>query len=77
MPGGELLNTELIEDYIGFESVLGRDLALVVQLLGEAERFLLELLEPGRGAIDELHLRPELGDLLLDPLDLFLELIPL
>jgi thioredoxin reductase (NADPH) len=27
LPGGELLNTELIEDYIGFESVLGRDLA--------------------------------------------------
>ena len=26
-PGGELLNTELIEDYIGFESILGRDLA--------------------------------------------------
>ncbi len=27
MPGGELLNTEKIEDYPGFESVLGRDLA--------------------------------------------------
>lgn len=26
-PGGELLNTELIEDYPGFERVLGRDLA--------------------------------------------------
>jgi thioredoxin reductase (NADPH) len=26
-PGGELLNTELVEDYPGFESVLGRDLA--------------------------------------------------
>jgi thioredoxin reductase (NADPH) len=26
-PGGELLNTELIEDYIGFESILGRELA--------------------------------------------------
>lgn len=26
-PGGELLNTELIEDYPGFESVLGQDLA--------------------------------------------------
>ncbi|MGH7530804.1 MAG: thioredoxin-disulfide reductase [Gemmatimonadales bacterium] len=26
-PGGELLNTELIEDYIGFDSILGRDLA--------------------------------------------------
>jgi thioredoxin reductase (NADPH) len=27
MPGGELLNTEVIEDYIGFEHILGRDLA--------------------------------------------------
>jgi thioredoxin reductase (NADPH) len=26
-PGGELLNTELVEDYPGFESILGRDLA--------------------------------------------------
>lgn len=26
-PGGELLNTELVEDYIGFESVKGYDLA--------------------------------------------------
>jgi thioredoxin reductase (NADPH) len=27
IPGGELLNTELIEDYPGFESILGRELA--------------------------------------------------
>jgi len=27
LPGGELLNTERIEDYIGFESIAGRDLA--------------------------------------------------
>jgi thioredoxin reductase (NADPH) len=27
LPGGELLNTELIEDYIGFESIAGRELA--------------------------------------------------
>src|SRR5436305_12500232 len=26
-PGGELLNTELVEDYPGFESVLGHELA--------------------------------------------------
>jgi thioredoxin reductase (NADPH) len=26
-PGGELLNTELVEDYPGFESILGRELA--------------------------------------------------
>ncbi|MDA1081119.1 MAG: FAD-dependent oxidoreductase [Gemmatimonadetes bacterium] len=27
LPGGELLNTEVIEDYIGFEHILGYDLA--------------------------------------------------
>lgn len=27
LPGGELLNTERIEDYIGFESIAGRELA--------------------------------------------------
>jgi thioredoxin reductase (NADPH) len=27
VPGGELLNTEWIDDYIGFEHILGRDLA--------------------------------------------------
>lgn len=27
LPGGELLNTDIIEDYIGFPSILGRDLA--------------------------------------------------
>ena len=27
LPGGELLNTEVIEDYIGFESIAGRELA--------------------------------------------------
>src|ERR1700704_4128859 len=27
-PGGQLLNTELIEDYPGFESILGSDLAV-------------------------------------------------
>ena len=26
-PGGEILNTELVEDYPGFESILGRELA--------------------------------------------------
>src|ERR1041384_8454407 len=26
-PGGELLNTELVEDYPGFESILGSELA--------------------------------------------------
>ena len=27
VPGGELLNTELIEDYPGFETILGHELA--------------------------------------------------
>lgn len=27
LPGGELLNTELVEDYIGFEHILGHELA--------------------------------------------------
>lgn len=27
LPGGELLNTEVVEDYIGFDHILGRDLA--------------------------------------------------
>ncbi len=36
-PGGELLNTELIEDYPGFESILGRDLA--DKMAAHAEKF--------------------------------------
>ena len=35
LPGGELLNTELIEDYIGFESVKGPELA---QLMADHAR---------------------------------------
>lgn len=36
-PGGELLNTEVIEDYIGFEHVLGHELATRFQ--SHAEKF--------------------------------------
>jgi thioredoxin reductase (NADPH) len=36
-PGGELLNTELIEDYPGFESILGRELA--GKMAGHAKKF--------------------------------------
>ena len=36
-PGGELLNTELIEDYPGFESILGRDLA--EKMASHAQKF--------------------------------------
>lgn len=40
-PGGELLNTEVIEDYIGFEHVLGHELATKFQL--HAEKFGAEI----------------------------------
>ena len=41
-PGGELLNTEVIEDYIGFEHVLGHELAAKFQ--AHAEKFGAEIL---------------------------------
>ncbi|MFM8909386.1 MAG: NAD(P)/FAD-dependent oxidoreductase, partial [Gemmatimonadota bacterium] len=40
-PGGELLNTEVIEDYIGFEHVLGHELASKFQ--AHAEKFGAEI----------------------------------
>jgi len=40
-PGGQLLNTELIEDYPGFKSILGGDLAAV--MLAQAEHFGAEI----------------------------------
>lgn len=40
-PGGELLNTEVIEDYIGFEHVLGHELAQKFQ--AHAEKFGAEI----------------------------------
>jgi thioredoxin reductase (NADPH) len=40
-PGGQLLNTELIEDYPGFKSILGGDLAAV--MLAQAEQFGAEM----------------------------------
>lgn len=40
-PGGQLLNTELIEDYPGFKSILGGDLAAV--MLDQAEQFGAEM----------------------------------
>jgi thioredoxin reductase (NADPH) len=42
MPGGELLNTEVIEDYIGFEHILGRELA--EKMARHAKRFGAEFL---------------------------------
>lgn len=41
LPGGELLNTDLIEDYIGFESILGRDLA--AKMTSHAKKFGAEI----------------------------------
>jgi thioredoxin reductase (NADPH) len=41
MPGGELLNTEVIEDYIGFEHVLGHELA--EKFAAHAQKFGVEL----------------------------------
>src|SRR2546430_16253653 len=41
--GGQLLNTELIEDYPGFESILGVDLA--VKMGEHARKFGLDLRE--------------------------------
>lgn len=40
-PGGQLLNTELIEDYPGFKSILGGDLAAA--MLAQAEHFGTEM----------------------------------
>ena len=37
VPGGQILNTELVEDYPGFESILGPDLAAKMQ--AHAEKF--------------------------------------
>src|SRR6266508_1049709 len=37
VPGGQILNTELVEDYPGFESILGPDLAARMQ--AHAEKF--------------------------------------
>ena len=41
VPGGELLNTELIEDYPGFESILGRELA--ERMASHAQKFGAEI----------------------------------
>ncbi len=41
-PGGELLNTEVIEDYIGFEHILGHELATKFQ--NHAEKFGAQIL---------------------------------
>jgi thioredoxin reductase (NADPH) len=49
LPGGELLNTELIEDYPGFESVLGRELA--EKMTSHAKKFGAEIVTDTVNAI--------------------------
>jgi thioredoxin reductase (NADPH) len=51
LPGGELLNTELIEDYIGFESIAGRDLA--EKMANHALKFGVEIVTDTVEAIEK------------------------
>ena len=53
-PGGELLNTDLIEDYIGFESIKGWDLAQ--KMAEHARKFGAEILT---GTVDVVRKRPD------------------
>jgi thioredoxin reductase (NADPH) len=53
--GGQLLNTELIEDYPGFESVLGTDLA--VKMGDHARKFGLDVRE--FGGVDAVDVAPD------------------
>lgn len=64
VPGGELLNTELIEDYIGFESILGRELA--ERMTNHAKKFGAEFVTDTVEAIERdgeggFLVRTELG----------------
>lgn len=52
IPGGELLNTDLIEDYIGFESILGRDLA--EKMADHAKKFGAEIRQENVEAIEKM-----------------------
>lgn len=70
-PGGELLNTELIEDYPGFERILGQELAQ--KFADHAEKFGAEfkngvVVESVRKREDgAFETRTEAGDLYLSP----------
>jgi thioredoxin reductase (NADPH) len=52
LPGGELLNTELVEDYPGFHSILGRDLA--ERMASHAEKFGADIRQENVEAIERL-----------------------
>lgn len=51
-PGGQLLNTELIEDYTGFESILGSELA--ERMTKHAQKFGLKIETVNVSKIDKL-----------------------
>src|SRR6185436_1386968 len=53
-PGGELLNTDLIEDYIGFESIKGWELA--EKMTEHAKKFGAEILTD---TVDRVHKAPD------------------
>jgi thioredoxin reductase (NADPH) len=64
MPGGELLNTDLIEDYIGFESVKGPELARL--MTEHAKKFGAEFVMDTVEAIErqpdgDFHVTTQLG----------------
>jgi thioredoxin reductase (NADPH) len=70
VPGGELLNTELIEDYIGFESILGRELA--EKMTNHAKKFGAEFVTDTVEAIERegeggFVVRTELGKVYTAP----------
>lgn len=54
IPGGELLNTEKIEDYPGFESILGRELA--ERMTAHARKFGAEIHQT---TVEGIHRRPD------------------
>lgn len=54
VPGGELLNTEKIEDYPGFESILGRELAQ--RMTDHARKFGAEIRQ---ATVEGIHRQPD------------------
>ena len=54
IPGGELLNTEKIEDYPGFESILGRELA--ERMTAHAKKFGAEIRQV---TVEGIHRQPD------------------
>lgn len=54
VPGGELLNTEKVEDYPGFETILGRDLA--EKMTSHAKKFGAEIRQ---ATVEGIHRLPD------------------